>query len=228
MTNPEMKLPTINSVITKGTNEYPSFSKMNAQGNQVNIGYNEQGTNFQNQPLPQGTNSSAIDSYNPMLDVAYDSEKTKNYNQPNQNVPLQQNYNQPNQNVPLQQNYNQPNQNVPLQQNYNQPIPNVSLDNSSIGVRQSEIYDQQYCSEKTKYGQTNQYNNQNINYGNNNLDREYTSTGRNQIGQPINYDYVPPNRPKMYPHFPHHPHHGPFPHFPHYPASGYPYQYGYA
>ena len=131
-----------------------------------------------------------------MYDVSYDSENAKNYNQPNQNVPLQQ--------------------------NYNQPIQNVSLDNSSVGVRQSEFLDQQYCSEKTKYGQTNQNND---NYGNSYLDKEYTSTGRNQMGQPMNYDYVQPNRPQMYPHFPHHPHH---PHFPHYPAPKYPYPYAYA
>ena len=191
-----MKLPTINSVITKGTNDYPSFSKMNSQGNQVDMRYDAQGT-MQNQPLPQG-----MTNYN----------ANENYNQPNQNIPLPQNYNQPNQNVPLPQNYNQPNQNVPLQ-------------NSSVGVSQSDILDQQYCSDKTKYGQTNQYNNQNINYGNSNLDSEYTSTGRKQFGQPNNYDYVQPNRPKMYPHFPHHPHH---PHFPHYTAPGYPYQYAYA
>ena len=187
MSNPEMKLPTINSVITKGTNDYPSFSKMNAPGNQVDMRYDTQGTNIQNQTPPQGmTNYNAND----------------NYNQPNQNVPLPQNYNQPNQNLPLQ--------------------------NSSVGVSQSDILDQQYCSDKTKYGQTNQYNNQNMNYGNSNLDSGYTSTGRNQFGQPNNYDYVQPNRPKMYPHFPHNPYHHPYPHFPHYPAHGSPYQYGYA
>ena len=190
MTNPEMKLPTINSVITKGTNDYPSFSKMAPQGNQVDMRYDAQGTNIQNQPLPQGMTNYKINNSS-MYDVSYDSENAKNYNQPNQNVPLQQ--------------------------NYNQPIQNVSLDNSSVGVRQSEFLDQQYCSEKTKYGQTNQNNSY--------LDKEYTSTGRNQMGQPMNYDYVQPNRPQMYPHFPHHPHH---PHFPHYPAPKYPYPYAYA
>ena len=208
-----MKLPTINSVITKGTNDYPSFSKMDAQGNQGDMTYNVQGANIQNQPLQQGmSNYSVKDSTNPMYDVTYDSENAKNYNQTplQQNVPLQQNYNQ--------QNYNQQNYN---QQNYNQPNQNVSLENSSVGVRQSEFLDQQYCSEKTKYGEAT-----NTNYGDRNLDKDYTSTGRNQFGQP-NYNYAQPSGNKMYPHFPHHPHHPHFPHHPHYPAPGYAYQYGY-
>ena len=172
---------------------------METTSNQGDMRYDAQGANIQNQPLPQGmTNYSINDSSNPMYDVTYDSESAKKYNQPIQNMPLQQ--------------------------NYNQPIQNVPLENSSISVSQSDILDQQYCSEKTKY---NQYNDPNIDYVNRNLDKDYTSTGKNQFGQ-LNYDYVRPNGPRMYPHFPHHPHHPHFPHYPHYHAPGYAFPYSYA
>ena len=188
-----------NQPLPKGTNEYPNFNQSSLQGREGDIRYDVQGSKIQNQPIPKGMGNSSInDSQNPMYDVDYSSESAKNYNQPIQNVPLQQ-------------------QNV---------------DMSSVSVSQSDILDQQYCSDKTKgFTQTNQYpkNAYDKKY-NKGLDTEYNSSPlvNDQFGQPIPPRYGPglPNGPRMNPHFPHFPHH---PHFPHgyssqpYPGNYYPY-----
>ena len=46
MTYEGAKLPTLNSVITKGTNDYPSFSKMNVPGNEGGVRYDLQPANI--------------------------------------------------------------------------------------------------------------------------------------------------------------------------------------
>ena len=71
-----MKLPTLNSVITKGTNDYPSFSKMNTTENQGDMRYEPQGT----KGINDYSNFNKMNTTENQGDMRYDPQGTKGIN----------------------------------------------------------------------------------------------------------------------------------------------------